>query len=189
MIDNNSLEETVSLNPDLSEKEYCRGKGYITSKGNVIFKQKRVGLNGVEFIVHKFRTMHSNSEDKTGPVWASKDDPRITSIGKILRKTRLDEFPQLFDVLIGNMSIVGPRPEREFFINQLKDKFPYYMRILNVRPGITGWAQIMGAYDTDIDNVEHKLKLDFYYIENISILLDLKIFFLTLFIVVKGQGQ
>ena len=118
-----------------------------------------------------------------------KNDPRITSIGNILRKTRLDEFPQLFDVLIGNMSIVGPRPEREFFINQLKDKFPYYMRRLNVRPGITGWAQIMGSYDTDIDNVEHKLKLDFYYIENISIWLDIKIMIITIWVILSGKGQ
>ena len=161
----------------------------ITSKGNVIFKQKRVGLNGVEFIVHKFRTMHSNSEDKTGPVWASKDDPRITSIGKILRKTRLDEFPQLYDVLIGNMSIVGPRPERSFFVNKLKEKFPYYVRRLNVRPGITGWAQVMGDYDTTLDNVDNKLKLDFYYIENISIWLDLKIMILTFWIMLKGRGH
>ena len=87
------------------------------------------------------------------------------------------------------MSIVGPRPEREFFINQLKDKFPYYMRRLNVRPGITGWAQIMGSYDTDIDNVEHKLKLDFYYIENISIWLDIKIMIITIWVILSGKGQ
>ena len=98
-------------------------------------------------------------------------------------------FPQLFDVLIGNMSIVGPRPEREFFINQLKDKFPYYMRRLNVRPGITGYAQIMGSYDTEIDNVEHKLKLDFYYIENISIWLDIKIMIITIWVILSGKGQ
>ena len=161
----------------------------LNSKGPIIFKQERIGLNGKPFIVHKFRTMYTDSEKNTGPVWAKKNDPRITSIGNILRKTRLDEFPQLFDVLIGNMSIVGPRPEREFFINQLKDKFPYYMRRLNVRPGITGWAQIMGSYDTDIDNVEHKLKLDFYYIENISIWLDIKIMIITIWVILSGKGQ
>ena len=161
----------------------------MTSKGNIIFKQKRVGLNGVEFVVHKFRTMYSDSEDKSGPIWASKDDPRITPIGKILRKSRLDEFPQLYDVLIGNMSIVGPRPERRFFVDQLKEKFPYYIRRLNVRPGITGWAQVMGDYDTTLDNVENKLKLDFYYIENISIWLDIKIIVLTFWIMLKGEGH
>ena len=161
----------------------------VSSSGNIIFKQKRIGLNGVEFIVHKFRTMHSNSEHKTGPVWASKNDPRVTPLGKILRKTRLDEFPQLYDVLIGNMSIVGPRPERNFFINKLKEKFPYYMRRLNVRPGITGWAQVMGDYDTTLEDVENKLKLDFYYIENISIWLDIKIIILTFWIMLRGQGH
>jgi len=161
----------------------------ISSKGNIIFKQKRVGLNGREFIVHKFRTMYSNSEEKTGPVWASKNDPRITKVGKILRKTRLDEFPQLYDVLIGNMSIVGPRPERKFFVNQLKEKFPYYVRRLKIRPGITGWAQVMGDYDTSLENVKNKLKLDFYYIENISIWLDLKIMILTLWIMIKKEGH
>ena len=160
-----------------------------TSKGKVIFKQERIGLNGRPFMVHKFRTMHSDSEEKTGPVWASKNDPRITRFGNILRKSRLDEFPQLYNVLIGNMSIVGPRPERDFFISQLKEKFPYYVRRLNVRPGITGWAQIMGSYDTDIENVKHKLKLDFYYIENISIWLDIKIMIITVWVILRGKGQ
>ena len=161
----------------------------LTSKGPIIFKQERIGLNYKSFIVHKFRTMHEDSEKNTGPVWAKKDDPRITTVGNFLRKTRLDEFPQLFDVLIGNMSIVGPRPERDFFINQLKEKFPFYSRRLNVRPGITGWAQIMGTYDTDLDNVEHKLKLDFYYIENISVWLDIKIMIITIWVILMRKGQ
>ena len=160
-----------------------------TTPGKVIFKQKRVGLNGNEFIVHKFRTMYSNSEKKTGPVWATKNDPRITPIGNFLRKSRLDEFPQLYDVLIGNMSIVGPRPERKFFIEKLEKKFPYYSRRLSIRPGITGWAQIMGDYDTDLDNVKNKLKLDFYYIENISIWLDIKIMILTVWVMLRSKGH
>ena len=161
----------------------------LSSKGDIIFKQERIGLNGKPFMIHKFRTMYSGSEKKTGPVWAAKDDPRITKIGKFLRKTRIDELPQLYDVLIGNMSIVGPRPERDFFVSQLKEKFPYYMRRLNIRPGITGWAQIMGSYDSDIENVENKLKLDFYYIENISIWLDIKIMIITIWVVISGKGQ
>ena len=161
----------------------------ITSKGNIIYKQKRVGLNSSEFTLHKFRTMYIDSEEKTGPIWATKNDPRVTPLGKILRKTRLDEFPQLYDVLVGNMSIVGPRPERKFFVNQLVEQFPYYKRRLNVRPGITGWAQVMGDYDTSIENVKNKLKLDFYYIENISIWLDIKIMILTFWIMIKSKGH
>ena len=161
----------------------------ISSSGKVIFKQDRVGIAGSEFTVHKFRTMYEDSEKNTGPIWASKNDPRVTKFGKFLRKTRLDEFPQLYDVLIGNMSIVGPRPERKHFVKKLTEKFPYYNRRLNVRPGITGWAQIMGDYDTTIDNVENKLKLDFYYIENVSIWLDLKIMILTFWIMIRSKGH
>ena len=133
--------------------------------------------------------MYENSEKETGPVWAKVDDPRITTVGNFIRKTRIDEFPQFYDVLIGNMSIVGPRPERSFFIKKLKNKFPYYLRRLNVRPGVTGWAQIMGSYDTDIDGVENKLKLDFYYIENISIWLDIKIMIITFWVIISRKGQ
>jgi exopolysaccharide biosynthesis polyprenyl glycosylphosphotransferase len=161
----------------------------VSTKGKIIFKQERIGLNGIPFSVHKFRTMYENSEKYTGPVWAKVNDPRITKIGYYLRKTRIDEFPQLFDVLIGNMSIVGPRPERDFFVSKLKKKFPYYNRRLNVRPGITGWAQIMGSYDTDIESVENKLKLDFYYIENISIWLDIKIMIITIWVMISSRGQ
>ena len=161
----------------------------VSTKGKIIFKQERIGLNGTPFIVHKFRTMYEDSEKDTGPVWAKVNDPRVTKIGYYLRKTRIDEFPQLFDVLIGNMSIVGPRPERDFFVSKLKKKFPYYNRRLNVRPGITGWAQIMGSYDTDIENVENKLKLDFYYIENISIWLDIKIMIITIWVMISSRGQ
>ena len=161
----------------------------IESKGPIIFYQERVGFKGRKFMVHKLRTMRVDSESETGPVWASKNDPRITKLGKVLRKLRLDEFPQLYDVLIGNMSIVGPRPEREFFVSKLKVKFPYYARRLNIRPGITGWAQVMGSYDTDLESVENKLKLDFYYIENFSIWLDLRIMIITFWTIIKGKGQ
>ena len=161
----------------------------LTSKGGILYKQMRVGMNGKEFSLYKFRTMYENSEQKTGPVWASKDDPRITPIGKFLRKYRIDELPQLINVIKGDMSIVGPRPERPFFVKKLTKKFPFYSRRECVRPGITGWAQVVGEYDTTIENVEEKLKHDFFYIENISIILDLKIMFMTIFILIKGTGR
>ena len=161
----------------------------IDSSGGVFYKQVRVGLNGVRFTLIKFRTMFSNSEDETGPVWAEKGDSRITGIGKILRKYHLDEIPQLLNVLYGHMSIAGPRPERPEIIDSLLMEFPYYARRFKMKPGLTGWAQIMGAYDCSVADVRAKLKHDFYYIENMSILLDMKIIFATFFIIIKGKGQ
>ena len=160
-----------------------------TSKGPIFYIQIRVGKNNHSFKLFKFRTMFENSETETGPVWATVDDPRITPIGGFLRKFRIDEIPQLLNVLKGDMSIVGPRPERPFFVEKLADRFPFYSRRLCLRPGITGWAQVVGDYDTTVENVEDKLKHDFYYIENISIILDLKIMFMTLFILAKGSGR
>jgi len=160
-----------------------------TSKGIIIYKQIRVGKDGREFKLYKFRTMFENSEIESGPIWANVDDPRITPIGRLLRKFRLDEIPQLLNVLKGDMSIVGPRPERPFFVEKLIKKFPFYTRRLCLRPGITGWAQVVGDYDTTIEDVEDKLKHDFYYIENISMLLDFKIMFMTLIIIAKGRGR
>ena len=133
--------------------------------------------------------MHANSEKTTGPVWANKNDPRITAVGKVLRKYHLDEIPQLLNVLRGDMCIVGPRPERPQIIDDLVQDIPYYSRRLKVRPGITGWAQIMGVYDSSVADVHNKLKHDFYYIENMSLLLDIKIIFLTVWVVSRGKGH
>ncbi|MBT5472656.1 MAG: sugar transferase, partial [Nitrospina sp.] len=161
----------------------------LTSSGSIFYTQVRVGRKGRHFNLYKFRTMFENSEQESGPVWASVDDPRITPIGRFLRKFRIDEIPQLFNVLKGDMSIVGPRPERPFFVEKLTARFPYYSRRLCLRPGITGWAQVIGDYDTTVENVENKLKHDFYYIENISMLLDMKIMLMTLIILGKGRGR
>ncbi len=154
----------------------------IDSRGPIFYRQLRVGKNRREYEVFKFRSMIHGAEQETGPKWAEKDDPRVTRFGKILRKTGLDEIPQFFNVLIGEMSIVGPRPERDYFINELEKSIQFYSRRLIVKPGITGWAQIKYKYDETIDDVREKLRYDLYYIENMSVLLDLKIIIQTILI-------
>ncbi|UCD37890.1 MAG: sugar transferase [Fidelibacterota bacterium] len=161
----------------------------LTSPGPAIFTQERLGCRGKRFTIHKFRTMVEDAEQRTGPVWAQADDPRITLFGRLLRRVRLDELPQLWNVLKGDMSLVGPRPERPHFVEWLVDEFPYYYRRLLVRPGITGWAQVRGNYDSSIEDVRRKLKDDFFYIENLSIRLDLKILLMTVWVVLRGKGH
>jgi lipopolysaccharide/colanic/teichoic acid biosynthesis glycosyltransferase len=139
--------------------------------------------------MNKFRTMVEDAERKTGPMWAKKNDPRITKIGYWLRKLRIDELPQLYNVIRGQMSLVGPRPEREHFVEQFKDQIPLYMRRLRVRPGITGWAQVKWKYDASLDDVKEKTKYDLYYVENISLRMDIKIIINTLITMIKGKGQ
>jgi exopolysaccharide biosynthesis polyprenyl glycosylphosphotransferase len=161
----------------------------IDSPGPIFYKQKRVGKNKQEFDLIKFRSMVKNAEEQTGPKWAVKEDPRITRFGKFLRKTGLDEIPQFFNVLMGEMSIVGPRPERIYFVNELEQSIQFYSRRLIVKPGITGWAQIKYKYDESIDDVREKLRYDLYYIENMSILLDLKIIVQTLLIGIRKKHK
>jgi len=161
----------------------------LTSKGPVIFAQNRVGLHGKEFMIYKFRTMVQDAEKATGPVFAQKQDPRITPLGLILRKLRLDELPQLMNVLSGDMSLVGPRPERPFFVEQFKKQIPLYGRRLRVKPGITGWAQVKWKYDESFEDVVEKTKYDLFYVENISLRMDLKILLNTIVTVVTGKGQ
>ncbi len=160
----------------------------LTSKGPMLYSQERLGYHGKPYFVHKFRTMYTDAEAKSGPVWAGKDDPRITPFGKLLRTTRMDEMPQFINILKGEMSLVGPRPEREFFVNQLKKEVKYYERRLLMKPGLTGWAQINLEYDVDFSSVGEKVLYDLYYLENMSIVLDLKIIFKTVTVVLFGKG-
>jgi len=161
----------------------------LDSSGPVLYKQDRIGENNTTFTIRKFRSMHYDAEKDSGPVWAADEDPRITRIGAWLRRFRLDEIPQLINVIKGEMSIVGPRPERPFFIDKLMQEFPFYYRRHKVRPGITGWSQIKQPYDMDIDDVRKKLKYDFYYIENLSFSLDIKILASTFWVMLSGKGR
>ncbi len=161
----------------------------IDSRGPVFYTQKRVGKGGKNYKIAKFRSMVTDAEKISGPVWAIKADSRITRIGKILRKLRLDEIPQLINVLDGHMSLVGPRPERPFFVEKLKKMFPLYARRLRVRPGITGWAQVKGEYDQSLEHVKQKLEYDLFYMENMSLKMDLKILFNTVYVMIRGKGH
>jgi exopolysaccharide biosynthesis polyprenyl glycosylphosphotransferase len=161
----------------------------IDSKGPVFYMQERVGKNGRHFRIVKFRSMVADAEKHSGPVWAVKKDPRITRTGRLMRKLRLDEVPQLFNVLTGDMSLVGPRPERPYFVEKLSKIFPLYARRLRIQPGITGWAQVKGGYDTSLEDVKKKIEYDLYYLENMSLRMDLKIILSTLYVVLRGKGH
>lgn len=160
----------------------------IDSRGDIFYKQVRVGRKGEEFIMYKFRSMILNSEEY-GPEWAGEDDARITRIGKFIRKVYIDEFPQMINVLKNEMSLIGPRPERPYFVEQLKKEIPYYYKRLSVKPGITGWAQIKHKYDSSLEDVKTKLQYDFYYIENMSLKLDFKIMINTIIVILLMKGH
>ena len=160
----------------------------LDSRGPIFYSQRRVGLNGREFTLYKFRSMVYNAEAMTGAVLAVEQDPRVTRIGRFLRAMRLDELPQLFNVLLGQMSLVGPRPERREFVERFAREIPLYERRLNVKPGITGWSQVHLKYDSRADQIPAKLKYDFFYIEHMSLPLDMKILFMTLFVILRGEG-
>jgi exopolysaccharide biosynthesis polyprenyl glycosylphosphotransferase len=160
----------------------------LDTKGNVFFSQDRVGKDGKVFTMIKFRSMVRDAEKRTGPIWAGEDDFRITRVGRVLRKFRLDEIPQFLNILKGEMSLVGPRPERSYFVEQFKHKMPLYTKRLKVRPGLTGWAQTRHKYDASLDDVREKLKYDLYYLRNMSLMLDLKIIIETVGVMIKGKG-
>jgi sugar transferase (PEP-CTERM system associated) len=160
----------------------------LDSRGPVLFSQERIGEYGKPFVLRKFRSMKTDAEEECGPVWAQEDDPRVTRLGRIIRKLRIDELPQLWNVFIGEMSFVGPRPERQFFVEELKKKIPYYNERFTVKPGVTGWAQIRYPYGaTENDSLE-KLKYDLYYIKNMSLAFDLMVIFQTVKTVLLGKG-
>ncbi len=158
------------------------------SPGPVFFKQLRVGENEIEYFVYKFRTMAEDAEKATGAVWAQKNDPRVTKIGQFLRKTRLDEIPQLYNVLKGDMSFIGPRPERMPFVERLKETIPFYSTRHFVKPGVTGWAQVCYPYGASDEDALEKMRYDLYYIKNYSILLDFRIIIDTVRVVLTGFG-
>lgn len=161
----------------------------IDSRGSVFYLQQRVGRDGKVFSMIKFRSMVQGAEKMSGPVWAQYNDPRVTRVGRFLRRLRLDEVPQFFNVLKGNMSLVGPRPERPFFVEKFKEAIPLYGRRLRIRPGITGWAQVKGDYDQTVEDVKEKLEYDLFYLENMSLRMDLKIILNTLYVMIRGRGQ
>jgi sugar transferase (PEP-CTERM system associated) len=158
------------------------------SGGPVLYRQRRMGRGGIDFDMLKFRSMVQDAEKKSGPTWAGHDDPRVTRVGKILRKLRLDELPQLINVLRGQMSFVGPRPERRHFVEQLEKEIQYYSLRTTVRPGITGWAQVQYRYGATVEDAREKLKYDLFYIKNSNALYDLWIMLKTVKVVLTASG-
>ena len=160
----------------------------LSSKGPVFYTQERIGISGRTFMIPKFRSMVIGAENGT-PMLSSKNDNRVTTFGRFMRKTRLDEIPQFFSVLKGDMSLVGPRPERQFFIDQITQRAPHYKLLLKVKPGITSWGQVKYGYAENVDQMIERLKYDILYLENMSLAMDIKIMAYTLLTVMKGSGQ
>jgi exopolysaccharide biosynthesis polyprenyl glycosylphosphotransferase len=161
----------------------------LDSKGSIFHRQERVGQDGKTFTLWKFRSMYEDAERTTGPVWSGTKDARVTRVGKYLRRTRLDELPQLYNILKGDMSLVGPRPERPHFVKQLAEIVPFYDLRHVVKPGVTGWAQIKYRYGNSVEDAVEKLQYDLFYIKNLSWLLDLIIIFDTAKIVLVRKGS
>jgi exopolysaccharide biosynthesis polyprenyl glycosylphosphotransferase len=161
----------------------------LESAGPVLYIQQRMGLNGRSFRLFKFRTMREDAESQSGPVWSSEQDERITTVGRFLRKYRIDEIPQVFNILRGEMSFIGPRPERPHFVDMLQQRIDYYDLRQYVKPGITGWAQVMYTYGASVEDSYEKLQYDLYYLKHMSLRLDLKILCRTVMVVMQGRGR
>jgi len=162
---------------------------YLEDRSPILYRQERIGLDGQPFTIYKFRSMRRDAESSGKPQWAAENDTRITRVGKIIRQLRLDELPQIFNVLKGEMSLVGPRPEREFFVKQLCVEIPYYNLRHSVKPGITGWAQVRYQYGSSIEDSLQKLQYDLYYVKNNSLFLDIIILIDTVLVVLTGKGS
>ena len=161
----------------------------LTSPGPALYHQQRVGQHNRLFTVHKFRSMRQDAEAATGAVWATSNDTRVTPVGRFLRKVRLDELPQLWNVLVGEMSFVGPRPERPEFVSQLTEQIPFYGLRHAVKPGVTGWAQVCYTYGASVEDALEKLQYDLFYIKNLSMALDVFVIVKTVQTVLLRRGQ
>jgi lipopolysaccharide/colanic/teichoic acid biosynthesis glycosyltransferase len=160
----------------------------LDSAGPMLYSQERVGENGRVFKIYKFRSMRTDAEQSGKPIWAKNGDDRITRAGRFIRKTRLDELPQLWNVMRGDMSFVGPRPERPFFVDQLAKEIPFYLQRHALKPGITGWAQVKYRYGSTVEDAMEKLRYDLYYIKHLSVFFDLTIVLDTVKVILFGKG-
>jgi lipopolysaccharide/colanic/teichoic acid biosynthesis glycosyltransferase len=161
---------------------------WLEGPGPILYRQERVGLDGKPFLLLKFRSMRVDAEREAGPQWAAVEDPRVTRVGRFIRQTRIDEMPQVLNVLGGSMSFIGPRPERPYFVDKLCESIPYYSERHRVKPGITGWAQIHYPYGASDDDAKEKLQYDLYYIKNYSLFLDFIILIQTAQVIFWPRG-
>jgi polysaccharide biosynthesis protein PslA len=180
-----SIIASVLLSPLLV---YTAVRTAFSSKGTILYRQERIGYKGKPFIIYKFRSMVQDAENN-GPMLSSEDDERITKWGRIMRKWRLDELPQLWNIIKGEMSLVGPRPERKFYVEQIVEQHSEYKYLFKVKPGLTSWGMVKFGYASSVEEMIQRMPFDLMYVENVSLLLDLRIMILTLATILKGKGK